>query len=153
MANERLKKLVDDLGDKHIKRWDFIKEMADVLGLSDDLHIAEIGVWTGRCSIKLREYFPNAYLYLVDPWSLSPNYNPNYAKTGGPPRGSRKNSAMEEAYQKVCEMFKDDQRVEIMRMPSTKAARLIEQPLDIIFLDGDHSKKGINDDVGPGSIK
>ena len=36
--------------------------------------IVEIGVFRGKNAAVLREEFPDAHLYLVDPWAPSPTY-------------------------------------------------------------------------------
>ena len=73
--------------------------------------IAEIGVFQGRLSARLREEFPQSHLYLVDPWQL-----PDLSLEAAPI--SYEEESYEKAYQTVKDRFCNDPQVTIFRKSS-----------------------------------
>ena len=103
--------------------------------------IVEIGVNKGETSQLLRNLFPEAQLFLVDPWQLTSNY----LMSGTPI--SRKNQHYDNAYKKVLTLFQNDPQVTIYRMPSAAAAPLIPNELDLVFIDGNHEYVEVKQDI------
>lgn len=103
---------------------------------------AEVGVWEGAFSQRILEICAPSGLHLIDPWI----YQPEFANTGF---GRKKNEAlMEEKYQSVVTMFKDDPRVKIHRAKSDEAfAALPDAYLDWVYLDGNHNEPFIGQDL------
>ncbi|OJY27926.1 MAG: hypothetical protein BGP11_10920 [Rhodobacterales bacterium 65-51] len=104
--------------------------------------VAEIGVWEGAFSKRIMEICDPAELHLIDPWL----YQPEFGNTGF---GRKKNeNLMEQKYQDVCDMFKDDARVKIHREMSDAAlASLPDASLDWVYIDGNHNEPFIGQDI------
>ncbi len=103
--------------------------------------IVEIGVNRGETSQLFRNLFPQAQLFLVDPWQLTSNY-----LLSGTPI-SRKNRHYAQAYHHVSTLFQDDPQVTIYRMPSTQAAALVPNEIDLVFIDGNHEYAEVKQDI------
>ncbi len=103
--------------------------------------IAEIGVNKGETSILLRNLFPQAELYLIDPWSLSSEY----IQSGTPI--SRKQKHYEKAYQAVKTQFEHDPTVHIFRMGSLTASTQTPNDFDLVFIDGNHEYMQVKQDI------
>lgn len=103
--------------------------------------IVEIGVYDGRNAMCLRNLFPDAHLYLVDPWILYEDY----AQKGMPI--SHEAQDYEKAYQTVCENFKNDLKTTILRMNSVEAAKEVPDQLDLVFIDGNHEYDYVKEDI------
>ena len=104
--------------------------------------IAEIGVYEGSLSKSLRYNFPEAHLYLVDPWVLYEQY---LEEVAGPV--CRDVAEMEEAYASVCRMFQGDPQVTIVRKFSSQAAADFDGELDLLYIDGNHSYEFVKEDM------
>lgn len=103
--------------------------------------IAEIGVNKGETSQIFRRSFPEAHLYLIDPWQL----NTDYLFSATPI--SRKEKHYEKAYSLVQEAFKDDPHVSILRMTSMEALSHTPDQLDLVFIDANHEYKNVKHDI------
>lgn len=108
---------------------------------------AEIGVYRGQTSAHLLRSLPKLILYMVDPWCV---FEPSstYAKTGDI-LASETPEQVEANYQeslKVTE-FASDRRI-IVRKLSTEAAIDIVIPLDLVFIDAEHSFEAVTQDIG-----
>jgi len=103
---------------------------------------AEIGVWEGGFSRRILEICEPTELHLIDPWL----YLPEFGNTGF---GRKKNEfKMEERYHEVVAAFKDDARVKIHRSTSEEAlAKLPDNTLDWVYIDGNHNEPYINNDL------
>lgn len=119
----------------------YLKMMSGVWGINVQ-SIVEIGVYRGRTSKQLRLLFPEANLYLVDPWDLYEDY---LSKEAGPV--SRAADVYANAYEHVQEMFRDDPQVKIIRKPSTQALHDVPDGIDLIFIDGNHSYAYVKEDI------
>lgn len=102
--------------------------------------IAEIGVFKGHTSERLRYFWPHAELYLVDPWVVQPRFG------GWCYRGNPKQADWDAMYGGVAAMFKGDERVRVLRMTSAEAAKQVDN-LDLVFIDAIHTKQGVLDDI------
>lgn len=103
--------------------------------------IAEIGVNKGETSRLLRHLFPEAKLYLIDPWSVSSDY----LHSGSPI--SRKTKHYEKAYQMVQDEFKNDPATTLLRMSSREAAASAPNDFDLVFIDGNHEYTQVKEDI------
>lgn len=103
--------------------------------------IVEVGTWKGATARIFRGLFPQAYLYLVDPW----NPNSEYLEKGGP--YSLDAEAYEACYQQVSKFFGKDPQVSIIRKSSLEGAKEIPDGIDLVFIDADHSYEHVKQDI------
>ncbi len=110
---------------------------------------AEIGVWQGRTTACLLQEFPGLTMYMVDPWPDSwPEDGRYYQQSMDMPMvdpafmKQTHNSAM-----KATE-FAADRRIVLRGMSMDMAPAVPDGTLDFVFLDGDHSKEGLAEDLG-----
>lgn len=103
--------------------------------------IAEIGVNKGETSRLLRHLFPEAQLFLIDPWSITSDY----IQSGSPI--SRKTKHYEKAFQTVQEQFRDDPHTTILRMTSRDAISHAPDDFDLVFIDGNHEYTQVKEDI------
>ncbi len=103
--------------------------------------IAEIGVNKGETSRLLRHLFPEAKLFLIDPWAVTQEY----IQSGSPI--SRKTKHYEKAFQIVQEHFCNDPATTILRMTSRNAASHVPNDFDLIFIDGNHEYCQVKEDI------
>lgn len=119
----------------------YLKALAESWGVEIKA-IAEIGVFRGKTSKMLRTLFPEAKLYLVDPWELYEEYRQEAA---GPI--SHKAGDYERAFAQVQRHFGADGKVEILRKTSVEAAPVVPDGLDLVFIDGNHSYEYVRRDI------
>lgn len=103
--------------------------------------IAEIGVNKGETSRLLRHLFPDAQLFLIDPWAFSPDY----LLSGSPI--SRKTKHYEKAFQIVRDQFCNDPLTTILRMGSREAVTCAPDNFDLVFIDGNHEYVQVKEDI------
>ena len=103
--------------------------------------MVEIGVFKGKNAKMLRELFPQAHLYLIDPWSP----DSSYLNRGGPVATQYK--IYSDAFSNVKTMFKNDLRTTIIRKPSTMAATDVPSNLDLVFIDANHDYTCVKQDI------
>lgn len=103
--------------------------------------IAEIGVNQGETSKIFRQLFPQAHLYLIDPWKISTEYMMSATPI------SRKNKHYEKAYKTVSEEFKEDPKTTVLRMTSVEALLHTPDHFDLVFIDANHEYKQIKQDI------
>ncbi len=103
--------------------------------------IAEIGVNKGETSRLLRHLFPEAQLFLIDPWMISSDY----LLSGSPI--SRKIKHYEKAFQTVQEAFSSDPLTTILRMTSSAAVSHVPDDFDLVFIDGNHEYTQVKEDI------
>lgn len=103
---------------------------------------AEIGVAREHHSAHLLEAIPDLKLYTVDPWGF-------YLKEHLAMYDYHTLADDEKIYQQAAEMLKPfGQRSKIIRSTSARAAPLITEPLDMIFIDAEHSYESVKKDIG-----
>lgn len=124
----------------HKARAVFLKTFSALMGVEIKTAV-EIGVFEGENAKSLRSLFPDMHLYLVDPWNLTDDY----LKDGGPI--SQQQAVMDAAFFQVLHDFFEDTKTQILRLSSFEASQRIEGPLDLVFIDGDHSYEGVKQDI------
>jgi len=117
---------------------------------------AEIGVWKGDFSERIRATGRSRTLHLIDPWRFVPSYPQRWY--GG--SAARNQDDMDRIYQDVVRRFASDPHVIIHRLDSEGAAKhLAAVAFDWVYIDGDHSYEAVRNDlqlwaprIGPGGI-
>ena len=117
-----------------IKRWHILSRLIRAhkyrLGV-------EIGVKSGRNIKEITNACPHVIVHAVDPWEITPNYS---HWTEDNMRSSETNFDNVMARRPNC-IIKH-------KMLSNKAVSLFkDEALDFVFIDGDHSYKGVKDDI------
>lgn len=103
--------------------------------------MAEIGVWKGDLAQAVQNHLPDVEKYiLVDPWRNLPDWNKPLNKSD-----IEFDAVREEALSKVAPF---QQKVVEFRA-STKEARsqIADASLDLVYIDGDHTLRGITIDL------
>lgn len=98
---------------------------------------AEIGVWVGLFSEQLCRANPELQLTCVDPWLQYKTYN------------ERKNNQgrLDEAYAETCVRLAPF-GCRILRMTSVAAAAITpDASLDFVYIDGNHSRQSVTEDL------
>lgn len=118
-------------------RNDMIKALVPVGGV-----IAEIGVFEGEFSRVLYDTVKPSRMYLVDIWEdgavSSGDVNGNHVRTING----------KDAYEKVLQSFDKEKTVLVLREPSaTFLSQVQDDSLDMVYIDADHSYKGVLSDL------
>jgi hypothetical protein len=101
--------------------------------------IVELGVYRGRNALRLRRFFPNAELVLVDAWRTLPGARVKAKPTALHWKG---------IFARVCHAFAGDQRVRIIPMTTWEAAPFIDEAsCDLIYIDADHRYEPVCRDI------
>ena len=103
--------------------------------------IVEVGTWEGRNAVMLRGLFPEAHLYLIDPWVLTKEYLENGCFV------SKDAYKYDQAYELVTTFFQDDPLTTVLRMTSVEGASKVPDEIDLAFIDGDHCYKQVKQDI------
>jgi predicted O-methyltransferase YrrM len=94
--------------------------------------IVEVGVYCGDLSRMLLSISSVERLVLVDPWSP----------------GWKTKEHMDAIARSVAAWAETDSRVEILRMPSIRAAdKFVSQVVDFLHIDGNHEYEGVLSDI------
>lgn len=102
----------------------------------EDLIVAEIGVWRGRNAEFLAKNLSIDKMYLIDPYNTYDEYD---SKTDI----KEMRSAREQAHRRM----KDQCKVEWIEKYSNEAVTDINEKLDYVYIDGNHSYKYVKNDV------
>jgi Methyltransferase domain len=108
---------------------------------------AEVGTWKGDFSAQLLRRAEPRRLYLVDPWEYRDDPQYEHAMFGDRTPGGQQR--MDAIHAGVCDRFGREigaGRVVVARARSTDAAATLE-PLDWVYIDGDHTYAGVRDDL------
>lgn len=103
--------------------------------------IVEIGVWKGHNAHFLHTLFPEAHLYLIDPWKPTEYF----LKNGYPPVGSKEDYQV--AYENTMRLFKDVNNVTILRENSLSGVSKVPNDIDLVFIDGSHDYQSVKNDI------
>jgi hypothetical protein len=108
-------------------------------GAKKDIVGVEIGVLHGECSDALLAMMPKLKLYSVDPWLYQPGRG--YESDNG-------QVAQDFNYKMAQFALKEHgERSVILRMKSVDAAKVIDEPLDFVWIDGDHNEDTVRSDI------
>ena len=133
---------------KPTDRAQCLKRCAKRLGIEVKA-LAEIGVFEGQLSLLLRQNWPNAQLYLIDPWRHIPDLTKlvgSMHRRGRTPEGNQK--FWDKRFASVSRMFAADVNTHIVRKTSAEAVDSIpDGSLDLIHIDGDHRYQPVCDDI------
>lgn len=134
------------------------KDSKDIMYLvQKDTVGAEIGVWMGNTAIKFAKKGVKR-LHLVDSWSVEPykestehggydNYLQRYSKITGGADETQFQRYYDRVYNDVVKKFKEHDNVTIHRTTSDEWFDSLEEQLDWIYIDGDHSFEGCYRDL------
>ena len=103
--------------------------------------IVEVGVFRGKNAEVLRELFPKAHLYLVDPWTPSEAYLSSGSAV------SENTKVYQKAEERVKTLFEDDPQVTLIKKDAETAADLLPSNLDLVFIDANHSYETVKQDI------
>jgi hypothetical protein len=104
---------------------------------------AEIGVWRGDFSAEILAAANPSTLHLVDPWLFSPQYPKRWY--GG--LIAKNQHDMDATFDAVVKRFKGDLRVRVHRDRSANFFAQSTEPLDWVYIDGDHSLEAVLNDL------
>ena len=97
---------------------------------------AEIGVFHGANALYMFEHLDMAKLYLVDPW-MDENNMQGYTE-----------GATVNKFPIAVESLKDYwNKCLFMRMTSVEASELVNEKLDLVYIDGNHEKEFVYEDI------
>jgi hypothetical protein len=116
---------------------------------------AEIGVWLGKNAAGLLSHFPEMRLYLVDPWSVEPEY---LAGLSRPPRTQADADAMMRAATARTD-FAGGRRAILRRDSLTASQQFGDGELHFVIIDACDMYEAVAKDlrawwpkVGPGGV-
>lgn len=105
--------------------------------------VCEIGIFKGRMSSMLVERHPMT-LYMIDPWSS--DYDDTYKDTGDFHAGLSLHD--QNRYYRMAKDAVQGFDAHIVRKFSSQAANDFEDGFfDLVFIDGDHSYRGVKEDI------
>lgn len=103
----------------------------------------EIGVWEGAFAYYVLSKTNPEQLYLVDPWKWPPQNTERYGEAD-----PEKDQRIEGYYNEVVRLFENNPNVSVLRMTSLEAStKFPDEFFDFIYVDGDHSYKGVISDL------
>lgn len=107
--------------------------------------IVEIGCYQGEGAARLLAEFPDAHVYMVDPWRAC-DPSSEYAKTkDGCARLTQAEHDENFRLAMMATDFAKDRRG-VCRKESLEAAELHGAELDVVIIDGDHSYQAVKAD-------
>lgn len=106
--------------------------------------IVEVGCWQGRSTLAMADHCAG-HIFAVDPWA-----GPYYCDDGRP---HRLNTHVYEAFCAHLARHLDSGRVIPIRGAFGDVVRTLPQqaawtPADLVFLDGDHRRESLSDNIG-----
>ena len=146
--NETLERIatiqqVDVGGHRRVRVRQNGREVANLLaetGAANPI-AAEVGVHQATTSTFLLEVFPALYLWMIDPWTLYPAYEP---WTEGETQADWDDIA--ERVERVTHRY--SRRRAIIRLPSVEAAKMIaDGSLDLVYIDACHTEEHVAADI------
>ena len=117
----------------------------------------EIGVWRGETSLKILMNTIPKHLHLVDPWSLEPyrisnefnsfeKFLDKYYLIVGTKKEEDFVNYYEKVYRNVCKQLQP-YPVTVHRVTSDIFFQTFQEPVDWIYIDGDHTYEGVAKDL------
>lgn len=136
---------------QRMSRWEYLRRCAQSLGVAVE-SIVEVGVYKGDSAAWFRRTFPQARLLLVDPWCQYDDYlRPRLGNVFRVNARSRSPVELAEdselAFRGVCERFRDDPQVSVLRDFSLNAALRVTGPFDLVFIDANHGEASVRQDI------
>jgi hypothetical protein len=109
---------------------------------------AEVGTWKGDFAAQLLRRTRPARLYLIDPWEYRDDPTYAHAMFGDrTPGGQQRMDAIHDAVRERFRRHIDAGTVIVRRSRSVDAAQGLE-PLDWVYIDGDHTYAAVLADLG-----
>ena len=140
-------RIIDISKAERIRGWMGTRELRWLAAkASKSLFIVEVGTFAGRSARAMVDnLIPSGFIICVDP--LDPRL-PGLSRIPG----GGEVTTLEEGdliYRELkYNLFGHlNKKIAIWRMTSAKAAAFVEYPMDFIFLDGDHSRAGVEADI------
>ncbi|MCB1072935.1 MAG: class I SAM-dependent methyltransferase [Chlamydiales bacterium] len=103
--------------------------------------IVEIGVFRGKNAAVLRQEFPDAHLYLIDPWTPSTPYLESGSAV------SEKQMTYDQAFDRVKALFEEDPKVTLIKKIAANATSEVPNNLDLVFIDANHEYHQVKEDI------
>ena len=128
----------EDMDEEYFLKWRHSFKLIKELG--ENLIGAEIGVFEGFLTDKVLNFVKPAKYYLIDPWV---EYNDDIGDLG-----HFNQNTWDEIYQFVCNKYKNNKAVEVIRKSSLDAAKDIpDGSLDFVYIDADHRTDAVYNDI------
>jgi predicted O-methyltransferase YrrM len=112
--------------------------------------IVEIGSWLGRTSAILAKSIRDRFdpiVYCVDPWELPDHSGPEQYARELEKQGVAKNDLFSTWWSNMEQAGVQDIVQPCPGSSDTWAELLRHQPIDMLFIDGDHSYNGVRNDI------
>lgn len=124
--------------------WMFRRKVLREAGPGHGGVCAEIGVWKGDFSRRILDFLRPKELHLIDPWSFSPDFPQRWY--GG--AFARSQVDMDAIHRAVQDRFRTEPAVRVHRGSSMElSATFPDGYFDWIYIDGDHSRQAVFDDL------
>jgi predicted O-methyltransferase YrrM len=123
-----------------VSGWMSDLELDAIVAIARDVKpktVVEIGSWVGRSASAWAEALPEAEIYCVDPWPSTKNHN----------LSNPSHSIMEEPYEAFLKNTARFRNIHPLRMKSDQLADVFLPPIDLVFIDGDHSGPALARDL------
>jgi len=104
---------------------------------------AEIGVWKGDFSEQILEIAQPRKLHLVDPWSFQPDFSDRMF--GG--KVAKNQGDMDAIFQETQARLAGHENIRYWRMSSDDFFAQLDEPLDWIYIDGNHFYEWVKRDI------
>lgn len=118
-------------------RQDYAAEQIRLARQMDGIVAAEIGVWEGKHANYLSRKLDIETFYLIDPYDAYEEYEEDKSDQ----------IAMQKAREQAHRRLGDDESVVWIEEYSGEAATKIQEPLDYVYIDGNHGYEYVKSDL------